>query len=54
MIFLKYLCLFIAIIYGFGNVVRACRQQPPIYWPQLTFMALGVVGYLLLEFDLGF
>ena len=53
MIVLKYLCLFVAIMYGFGNVVRAFRNQT-ISGFQIFLMAGGIVGYVLLEFELGF
>lgn len=53
MIVIKYLCLLLAIIYGFSNVAKIIRKQT-IYSPQIVFMALGIVGYILLEFELGF
>lgn len=53
MVVLKYVCLFLAIVYGFGNVVRTFRGQT-IHSPQVLLMGLGIVGYILLEFELGF
>jgi hypothetical protein len=49
---IKYICLFFGILYGFSNVVKAFRSLP-IHAPQLWIMALGIVGYVLLEFELG-
>ena len=44
---LKYICLFLAIIYTFSNTVKAFRGLP-ISSPQLWLMGIGIVGYLIL------
>lgn len=53
MIVLKYLCLLLAVTYTFSNIGRACRGEA-VYAPQILLMGLGIVGYILLEFELGF
>ena len=53
MIFLKYLFLFVAIVYTFGNIVKAVRRQS-INGIQLSFMAIGIVGYLLMTVEFGY
>lgn len=53
MILLKYLFLFVAIVYTFGNIVKAVRGQS-INGIQLSFMAIGIVGYLLMTVEFGY
>lgn len=45
----KLLCLFLGILYGFGNLVRAKRNLQ-ISSQQMILMAIGVVGFIGLEF----
>lgn len=47
MIFLKFLCLTIGIVYGFGNIGRLTRKLA-ISAPQMWLMGLGIAGYVAL------
>lgn len=48
-VFLKCICLFLAIVYGFSNVVKAFRNLK-IYNAQLFLMGIGIVGFIYLQF----
>lgn len=52
MLFLKYLCMTIAIAYGFSNIVKVFRGKA-VSAPCIWMMAIGIVGYVLLKFELG-
>lgn len=47
MIFLKFLCMFLMIMYGFSNMGKLIRGLP-ISNPQMMLMSLGAAGYILL------
>ena len=49
MILLKCICLSLAIIYGFSNVVKAFRKMD-IGSGQLLLMTVGIVGFVYLQF----
>lgn len=50
---LKYICLLVAILYTFNNIGRLIRKEP-VYAPQIILMGIGIVGYIMLEFEFGF
>lgn len=54
MIFLKYLCLVIAIIYTFSNFGTLIFRKDDIPAIKILLMALGIAGYLMLELDFGY
>lgn len=48
MIFIKYLCLVIAIMYGFSNFAKIFRKSETITVTQIILMSVGIVGYIAL------
>lgn len=46
---LKCICLFLAILYGFSNTVKAFRNMN-ISSMQLLLMTIGIVGFIYLQF----
>ena len=58
MVVLKYLLLVVAIVYGFANIVKGvaiiCGRRQNISWFQSLAMAVSIVGYIALEFHLGY
>lgn len=53
MLYLKYICLLFAIVYTYSNIVKTFRGNA-IGSSQLFIMGASIVGYILLEFELGF
>lgn len=48
-VFIKCICLFFAIVYGFSNLVKAFRKLR-ISNAQLFLMGIGIVGFIYLQF----
>ena len=51
LIILKFICLVVGIMYGFSNVVKATKGHA-IETAQIVLMALGIVGFVFLQFKL--
>ena len=51
LILLKFICLFLAVGYGYSNTVKAIRGQS-ISSEIMFLMALGIVGFVFLQFKL--
>ena len=51
LILLKLVCLLVGVIYGFSNTVKATRGQG-IGFIQIVLMALGIVGFVFIQFKL--
>ena len=51
LILLKFVCLVVGIVYGFSNIVKAKRGQG-IGFIQIVLMALGIVGFVFIQFKL--
>lgn len=49
MVLLKCICLALAIIYGFSNIVKAFRNFN-IGTIQVLLMTIGIVGFIYLQF----
>ena len=56
LIILKFICLVVGIVYGFSNTVKAIvllrGGMATISKFQLLLMALGIVGFIFLQFKL--
>lgn len=48
-VFIKCICLLLAIIYGFSNVAKFARNQT-IHGVQIFLMAVGIVGFIYFQF----
>ena len=48
---LKFICLVVGLMYGFGNVVRSFRGLSVSAFQMLT-MSIGIVGFIFLQFKL--
>lgn len=49
MIFIKALCLILAISYGFSNVSKVVFTKENVSDTQILLMSFGIVGYLYLN-----
>ena len=49
MIILKCICLLLAIVYGFSNIVKSFRGHSVSDF-QMWAMAIGIVGFIYLQF----
>lgn len=49
---LKYVCLFLVVMYGFSNVVKAFRGNA-ITNSQIGLMTIGLIGWIILQFEVG-
>ena len=56
LILLKFICLLVAIIYGFSNVAKTMYiikgGEATVNGVQMFMMALGIVGFVFLQFKL--
>lgn len=48
---LKYVFLIMAIVYGFSNITKVIYKKS-ITSPQLLFMAIGIVGFISIQFNI--
>ena len=48
MLLLKFICLLVAIIYGYSNTVKAIRGQSVSQF-QMLIMGLGTTGFIFLQ-----
>lgn len=51
LIIMKIIFLLYAIVYGFGNIVRAFRGTA-IHSLQLVLMSVGIVGFIVIQYKL--
>jgi len=51
LILLKFICLFLAVMYLYSNTARIIKNQPVGSIP-VVLMALGIVGFVFLQFKL--
>ena len=51
LVILKFICLVVGLIYGFGNVVRSFRGFSVSTF-QMLAMSIGIAGFIFLQFKL--
>lgn len=52
LIILKFICLLLAVLYGFSNIGKIVAKCGDISNAQILMMAIGVVGFIFLQFKL--
>lgn len=56
LVILKFVCLVVGVVYGFSNIGKTMMivssQNATVEWQSLWIMAIGIVGFIFLQFKL--